>query len=316
MSKTTTYLTHTILIAIIALSVAGCDMFDSITGYFNRKKAPSQQTQTTAETSKTTSETKQSQKIKGNEVARVGSWALTVDEFNERLDALVEALPEGNLDITDMETRKFLLNELVNQQLIVLNAEKTGLAKQQDIVEAVEEFRKTLIVQEVASQIIENVEVSEQEARDIYEEYKDSLKAPVEYKVREIVVDDQIKANEISLQVLKEGGDFAEAAKASSIGKSAQSGGDLGFIKQVPFPEMAAPILSLDVGGISSPFKGPEGFYIIKLEDKRGGEQISFDEVKEEIIQNQTGLKQREAINEYLERIRGDLDAQVNESLL
>ena len=64
-------------------------------------------------------------------------------EFEERLAALKEVVPE--YDITDKEARRLVLDELVNQQMLVLGAEKTGLARQSDIRAAVDEFRRTLI---------------------------------------------------------------------------------------------------------------------------------------------------------------------------
>jgi len=69
-------------------------------------------------------------------LARVGTWSITKKEFNERLAALKEVLPE--FDITDLQNRKDVLEELIRQQLIVIDAEKTGFVNNSDIKAAVE----------------------------------------------------------------------------------------------------------------------------------------------------------------------------------
>jgi len=258
-------------------------------------------------------ELNQPKPLTGNELARVGGWTITLDEFNERLAALKEVLPD--FDTNNLEAKKLILDELVRQQLLVEEAEKSGLAKNEDIVAAVEEFRRTLIVREIAKNLTENIMVSDEEAKTFYEERKDQIIDPSEYRVREIVLKDQIKANEILVEVLK-GSDFSELAKLNSISDSASKGGDLGFITQEPFPEMATEILALKAGETSNVFKGPQGYYIIKLEEIKVGKTIPFDEIKKEIIQSQTLLKQQEAILGHIDQIRQKIPVEVREDLL
>ena len=59
--------------------------------------------------------------------------------------------------------------------MLVLGAEQTELAHQKDIRAAVDEFRRTLIVREVARQLTENITISEEEARIFYGENEDVL---------------------------------------------------------------------------------------------------------------------------------------------
>ena len=72
-----------------------------------------------------------------------------------------------------------------------------------------------------------------------------------------------------------QGGDFATLAKDHSKTPSAKNGGDLGFIakgkKSAQFDQVAFSG-ALEVGGISSIFKSPDGYCVLKLEAKKGGE--------------------------------------------
>lgn len=274
---------------------------------------PKEASQTTSQQTPKTSVSTQAKPLSGNELARVGGWTITIEEFNERLSALKEVIPE--FDITNIDAKKLVLDELVRQQLLVEEAEKTGLDKNKDILAAVEEFRRTLIVREAAKNLVEKIVVTDQDAQNFYIEKKDQLVDPPQYRVREIVLKDQIKANEILVEVLK-GSDFSELAKLNSISTSASKGGDLGYITQEPFPEMATEILALKAGETSNVFKGPNGFYVIKLEEIKDGQVIPFDEIKNEIIQSQTLLKQQEAILGHIDQIRKQIPVEVREELL
>lgn len=310
------------LASVLFISFSGCDMTSSVKDHLDKDKkqtkanneptqAPTQNTATPQESKPQTSN--QSKPLSGNQLARVGAWTITLEEFNERLSALKEVIPE--FDITNVDAKKLVLDELVRQQLLVEEAEKSGLDKNKDILAAVEEFRRTLIVREAAKNLVDKIVVTDQDAQKFYIEKKDQLIDPPQYRVREIVLKDQIKANEILVEILK-GSDFSELAKLNSISDTASKGGDLGFITQEPFPEMAPEILALKAGETSNVFKGPKGFYVIKLEEIKDGQVIPFEEIKNEIIQSQTLLKQQEAILGHIDKIRKQIPVEVREELL
>ena len=50
--------------------------------------------------------------------------------------------------------------------------------------------------------------------------------------------------------------------------------------------------------------------------EKKGGEEISFDEIKEDIIQSQTLLAQQQVILDYLEKLKAKKNIEINEQLL
>jgi len=305
------------LCLVVILSASGCDLIKSIKEYFQEPAdaptaaVPAPVPQPVPAKPQTTANV--DGPMAPNVLARVGKWSLTVQDFEERLTALKEVVPE--YDITDPESRKLVLDELVNQQILVEDAEATGLANQKDIQSAVEEFRRTLIIRAIAQQLTEEITTSEEDARAFYEENKDSLVGPTEWHVGEIVVPTKEQATEILTQILN-GADFAEMAKQYSVGATAANGGDMGFITEEPFPQMGTALLPLEVGDVSSVFKGPDGFYIAKLYEKKEGEAIGFDEIKEEIIQNQTLLMQQQAILDHLNRLKATIKIEINEQLL
>ena len=289
------------------LTTSGCDLIDTAKEFFNKKT--STQTQTATKTPMASPD----KPLSGNEVARVGGWRISLEEFNERLTALKEVLPD--FDETDVESKKMVLDELVRQQLVVADAERTGAGNDPEIRDAVEEFRRTLIVRQTAAKITADISVSDEEIVAFYDENKEILINPIEMKVRSIVLETQPEANDLLIQLLQ-GADFAEMAKQKSIGDNAAQGGDMGWIADVPFPEMANALIPLEKGDISSVFRGPDGFYIVKAEDKKGGETIPLEDVKEDIRQNRIIFKQQQAIESYIEGLRGKIKIETNEALL
>ncbi len=302
----------------VAIMSVRCDLINSAKEYFQdsgKKAKPVAQEKASSAAVTPTPAPKQpeQQAIPANFLARVGNWTITTEEFNERLSALKEAVPD--FDTTSLDAKKLVLETLVRQQLLVSEAEKVGLANQKDIQAAVEEFRRTLIVQEIVKNLVRDIKVSDEEASAFYEAQKTVLVEPAQWHVRAIVVDSQEKANTLSTQLLQ-GADFAETAKQNSIGETAAQGGDLGVIAEAPFAEMQNAIAPLNAGEVSTVFKGPQGYYIVKVEEKKGGNPIPFEDIKKDIIDNQMMLKQQQVILDHVEKLKGETKVEIREDLL
>lgn len=115
-------------------------------------------------------------------------------------------------------------------------------------------------------------------------------------------------------QELKQGADFQQAAIAHSQGQTALEGGQLGWKKTGQLPALFTTTLKqLRPGEISEVLRGPNGFHILKLLDKRGqaqerpvtqararhillrtGELITQDEAKRRIAQLRERIEQGE----------------------
>jgi len=288
----------------------GCEQIAAIKAYFTGEdeavdKAPVvEPVKTTVEQPAMTPDT----------IARVGNWTITRDEFKERVKALKEVVPD--FDVDSAEARKMVIDELVRQQLLVIDAEKTGIANSKDIKDAVAEFRRTLIVREAAQKLVEGITVTDEEAQAFYDENKEQLIQPPQFHVKEIVVQDSTLAEKIVAD-LASGADFSEKAKEHSISTTAKAGGDVGFIDSVPFEAMAPILMAMTKGEVSKVVAAPTGeLYIVKLEDKTEGRQLEFAEIKADIIQNQTLLKQQQKLLEKLETLQKEIKVEVNYDLL
>lgn len=299
-------------IGLLAVTFSGCDVFKTIGDYFKGSKDQKAVAQT-APSNQTTAP--QVAPVNPNAIVQVDDWSLDAKDFQQRLDALKQAAPD--FDPTTKENKKAIAEELVNQQLLVKEAEASGLGNTADIKTAVDEFRRTMLIRELANQLTKNITVSDEEAQDFYNKQKQYMVSPTAWHIRAIIVEDKDSASKILSDILA-GADFAEQAKLhSKLPGAAENGGDVGFLtaEQIPFPELANEILTLKAGDVSKVFQGPDGFYVIKLEEKRGGDPLAFNDIKEQIKSNLLLQKQQDQMIKHTQELRGKSNVKINENL-
>ena len=101
---------------------------------------------------------------------------------------------------------------------------------------------------------------------------------------------------------------FEEVAKAYSDDPTAKSGGNIGWKKDKDLPELFnTQIAKINVGEITKPFKSPNGFHILKINEKRGIEKkiVLIKQTKlKHIIIKQNEITPEEEILKRLNRFR------------
>jgi len=257
--------------------------------------------------------------VKGTIIAKVNNIPITLEELNEEIEAYNAMVPEDKpeLKINTREKKiEYLKDQMIRRILLYQEALDRGLDRSETILKALEKTKRDLLVMELVRQEAEKVEVSSKEIEDYYNMYKEEFKEAEERQLREIVVPTEQEAKEI-LILLLQGQDFATLAKERSKAPSAKDGGDLGFItKGKKFPQFDTVAFSetLEVGKISNIFKGPDGYYILKLEAKRGGKQKSLSEMWDDIKRGLTFLKQQKRIEELIGKLSTQAKIETYES--
>lgn len=88
------------------------------------------------------------------------------------------------------------------------------------------------------------------------------------------------KAEQLYNQLVK-GADFEKMAKDNSDGQNANEGGMLGWRKTEELPAQFAEALNnLNAGEVTTPFRSPAGFHVLKVFDKRGGDNTVIQQYK------------------------------------
>jgi peptidyl-prolyl cis-trans isomerase C len=249
--------------------------------------------------------------VKGTVVAKVNNIPVTLEELNQEIDLYNQMLPaeKPEAKITTREQKIGYLKEEVIRRLLLYNeALNRGLDRKSDVLSTLEKNKRDILVLELVKEITQGVKVDAAEIEQYYNTYKDQFKEDEERRLREIVVSSEQEANNILIQLLQ-GADFATLAIERSRAPSSKNAGDLGYIKKgAKFAQFDSIAFSqgLEPGKISSVFKGPDGYYVVKLEAKRGGQPRSLKDIWDQIEQGLTFLKQRQAIDDLVSRLSTD----------
>jgi parvulin-like peptidyl-prolyl isomerase len=259
---------------------------------------------------------KKEAEVKGTFLAKIDNTAITQADYDREFQTLPDYAQQIFSD--DAGKEKFL-NEIINKELLYKEAVRKGYDKGQDYLKKVEEFKKLSLVSELfEKEIMAKAKVSDQEAKDYYDKNKDEFVAAKEIKASHILVKTEDEALKV-LSRLKNGEKFEAVAKAVSIDTgSAKNGGDLGFFKKGQMvPEFERAAASLKVGSITtSPVKSPFGYHIIKVTDKKTGEPIPYDKVREMLSQKLSGEKQKGAFDTYIAELKKTHTVEINKAAL
>ncbi len=106
---------------------------------------------------------------------------------------------------------------------------------------------------------------------------------------------------------VKDGGDFAEIAKANSDCPSSQKGGDLGFFaKGQMVPPFADAAFAMQPGDTSDIVETRFGYHIIRVTDRQEASVTPFDEAKAGIVDRLTRDKKTEVAQAFLDKIKSE----------
>ncbi|QSX31234.1 SurA N-terminal domain-containing protein [Shewanella cyperi] len=173
-----------------------------------------------------------------------------------------------------------------------------------------------------AADLAAAISVSDDEAKGYYDEHQGQYRTAEKRLAAHILVgfgDDEAAAKakaEALHQQLVSGADFAELAKKESEDTfSGAQGGQLDWFEQgVMDPAFDGALFALQKGQYSEVVKSDFGFHIVKLLDVQGGEQASFESVKDKILAQ---LKEKQAVDQYygLHQKLADTSYEVPDSL-
>jgi len=170
--------------------------------------------------------------------------------------------------------------------LSVENFRKALAKSGMDIAAYRAQTRDQLTIQQLLEREINNrVNVTDSEVSHFLENPQNRADMDVTYKLSHILIGIPESASPEAIQAakkraedilrqLKAGADFEQIAVSYSQGADALKGGGLGWKKPGELPELFLGALkSLAPGDISEILRSPNGFHILKLNDKRGAAQ-------------------------------------------
>ncbi len=196
-----------------------------------------------------------------------------------------QSLPPQLQQAPPQEIYPVLLNRLIDERALLVEARKADLAKQPDVAQAMKDaanqaLEGAYLRQEVKPQI------NEAAAQAYYQSHYVSKPQPEEVKARQILVKTKAEADKI-IDQLNKGAKFSQLAEQDSIDPGAKNGGELGwFTKDEMVKPFADAAFALKKGEYTkTPVQSQFGWHIIKQQDKRQKPVPTYDDVKDTIHQ-------------------------------
>ena len=115
-------------------------------------------------------------------------------------------------------------------------------------------------------------------------------------------------------EVVEDGDRFAALATEHSDCPSSAQGGELGYVtRDQLMPEFTEVAFELEVGAISEPVRTNLGWHIIRAEDRVEEQQVSFEEVKEQLMMMLEAQGMEQTAMDLIEELREAADVQIHE---
>ena len=279
-------------------------------------------------------------------VASVNGVKIYRQDFDREVMSAQKYFDSQGQDISMPEIKKAVLDKLVNEELMYVASQESGIKVNQAAVDAEyagfrsryeneDDFKKALdklkidekgvkatigknlvVKQFVDQEFFEKTKVTEQDAKDYYENNSAAFQTPEKVRASHILISVKEDADEATKKNARQklerirkkiiaGGDFAVFAKNNSDCPSKANGGDLGFFtrgKMVKPFETAA--FAMMPGDISEVVETQFGYHLIKVTEKENSGTVAFEEIKPQIETYLRQLKTQQSVSDYLKNLR------------
>lgn len=236
-----------------------------------------------------------------NIAASVNGALITNDMVEQGIKA---AISQGQKDSPQL--RGAVIEKFVEVLLLSQQAEKDGLANSEKANTQLAMIRQNYLADLELSTYMSQNPITDADVQAEYNREIASL-GPlgmiVEYKVSDIALASESDA-QAALARIKKGESFDKVAKSVSLAPNKVQGGAVGWIQpgQVA-PQLASVLVTLSKGRVSpTPIQMQQGWYLIKLEDKRSSKPPTFEQANSAI---RAGMTQRKQF-EYLKQLAKD----------
>ena len=206
------------------------------------------------------------------------------------------AVAQGRAD--SPELRDAIRNDLINREVMVQAAEKSGLQKTPEVTSQIEIARQTVLVNAYVQDYLKKNPISEAQLKQAYEALKAKL-GDKEYNARHILVKTEAEAKDIIAKLGKKE-KFEQLAKKSLDTGSAEHGGSLGWTVPKNFVEpFANALLNLKKGEYTkTPVQTQFGWHVVMLEDVRPLKVPGYEELKPQLEQRLQQQEVQKAVND------------------
>lgn len=245
-------------------------------------------------------------------VATVNGRSITKKQFDEYHLQNLKFVGQRKI------TKEVSLQDLVNRELGIQKAKKTGLDKDPVVVSKQEDILFHAQISKDLEGEFKKINVTDEDVKKYYANNQEYRTAHILYRLRAEPTPEEVKAAltqsmEIYTILQKQPEEFAKYANKFSQTSAAPVGGDLGFQPPTRLaPEFFEAIRGQKVGYITKPVRTQMGYHIIKILGVKSYDQIDKNLYKKIIYDT----KRDAIIENYFKNLAKGADVKTNPNLL
>ena len=247
-------------------------------------------------------------------LAKVNQTTITASDLQKE----AEQLPfHSRAMLQSAQAQGRLLDEIVKRELLMQEAEKRKLANLPEVRTRLEETRRNILLNALLThEIRDKIKMEESEVRSYFDKHRDELETS-EVHLKQIVLNDPKEAEQIHARLVNKESFEDLARQYSQDQASAPKGGDLGFVSRGQMlPELEKAAFSLKKNEVSSVIKGPKGYHIFTLVDRKKRVSLNYEEIKDRLQPYALAEKQRDRLETWLKELRDKAKVKVYEARL
>ncbi|MDZ7263397.1 MAG: peptidylprolyl isomerase [candidate division KSB1 bacterium] len=231
--------------------------------------------------------------------SRMGGWSL--EDFQ---NAAQYTSPKERSWIRNEENLKDFIAGLVIRSFILEQAKQAKLHKTSAYQQVVAENFDTALLERIEQDLYQEFEIPEDTLRHYYERDPQLFAEPPRVQLQQIQLMDKEKANFIQAQLVA-GKNFADLARRySDDPRTAQVGGDLGYLGPNDLGAYSKQVLALKIGEWIGPLEINSSYVFLKCVDKIPPKMRPYEAVKAEVEKTVRTLQWEQVRQERLAKLR------------
>ena len=257
-------------------------------------------------------------------LARVGGQTITEDDFQSAFRLLGQ---QEQMQVLMIQGGKDeFVKRMAESKLLAVKAQRLGLDKTPAYIQGLNRAKDDLLAHEFLTKESDRLQkqlvLAEGAVKAYYDKHPERFKQPELVSVRHILVtvkqaegqpgfsDEEAKARVAKVQEeLKAGAKFEDLAKKYSDDPGSKDNGGL-YADADPagwVPEFGAAARKQPLGQVGEPVKTQYGYHLMKVEDRKPGRQLPFEEAKAQAEKGAQQERQMEVWNGLMDGLRKEI---------
>ncbi len=249
------------------------------------------------------------QEAKKGPAAIVNGEEISMEAFQKRLNQRLEFHRKNASKVDERELKNAVINEMISEKLLLAAAKEKGIeVKDEEVNKAIEDYKKRngkkleeylkkwniseeefkkevrnqMMINRLIAQLVPEDSIKEEDMKNYYKNAEKPLMKPERVEVKLIQIMDENEAKK-AIEEIKKGVDFDKLGEKLKKEKKAVVS-DYGWVQPRFFSgEIGDALKNLKEGEVGGPFKGKEGYYILKIRKREQARPMTYEEAKKQI---------------------------------